>query len=98
MLFALITIGYLLYLAEKAGFEPAVRYKRTLAFQASALNHSATSPAILNPIPVSEGGIDSDRLRAIFTYSIVSVGGRSRQPEPGSRGGLGDASGMTISL
>jgi hypothetical protein len=31
-------------LAEKAGFEPAVRYKRTLAFQASALNHSATSP------------------------------------------------------
>ena len=36
--------GPLIFLAEKAGFEPAVRYKRTLAFQASALNHSATSP------------------------------------------------------
>ncbi len=31
-------------LAERAGFEPAVRYKRTLTFQASAFNHSATSP------------------------------------------------------
>ena len=36
--------GPLIFLAEKAGFEPAVRYKRTLAFQASALSHSATSP------------------------------------------------------
>ncbi len=32
------------FLAERAGFEPAVRYKRTLAFQASALSLSATSP------------------------------------------------------
>ena len=32
------------WLAERAGFEPAVRYKRTLAFQASALSRSATSP------------------------------------------------------
>ena len=31
-------------MAERAGFEPAVRYKRTLAFQASALSRSATSP------------------------------------------------------
>ena len=36
--------GPLIFLAERAGFEPAVRYKRTLAFQASALSHSATSP------------------------------------------------------
>ena len=36
--------GPFVFLAEKAGFEPAVRYKRTLAFQASALSHSATSP------------------------------------------------------
>ena len=34
--------------AERAGFEPAVRYKRTLAFQASALSLSATSPTIFN--------------------------------------------------
>ena len=32
------------YLAERGGFEPPVRYHRTLAFQASTLNHSATSP------------------------------------------------------
>ena len=31
-------------LAEREGFEPSVRYYRTLAFQASALNHSAISP------------------------------------------------------
>ena len=36
--------GALDFLAEKGGFEPPVRYKRTLAFQASALSHSATSP------------------------------------------------------
>ncbi len=37
------------FLAERAGFEPAVRYKRTLAFQASALSHSATSPNFCHP-------------------------------------------------
>ncbi len=31
-------------LAEREGFEPSVRYHRTLAFQASTLNHSAISP------------------------------------------------------
>ena len=31
-------------LAERAGFEPAVRSYRTLAFQASAFDRSATSP------------------------------------------------------
>lgn len=30
--------------AEKAGFEPAVRYYRTHAFQACTFNHSVTSP------------------------------------------------------
>ena len=53
-------------MAEKAGFEPAVRYKRTLAFQASALNHSATSPTILNP-SITKGGIDSNRLVPVLT-------------------------------
>ncbi len=33
-------------MAERAGFEPAVRGYRTLAFQASALSRSATSPYI----------------------------------------------------
>ena len=30
-------------LAERKGFEPSIRYKRIHAFQACALNHSATS-------------------------------------------------------
>ena len=34
----------LFYLAEKAGFEPAVGYEPTHAFQACDLNHSSTSP------------------------------------------------------
>jgi hypothetical protein len=34
-------------LAERAGFEPAVRGYRTLAFQASAFDRSATSPSLL---------------------------------------------------
>ncbi len=38
--------GAFVFLAERAGFEPAVRGYRTLAFQASALNHSATSPSV----------------------------------------------------
>ena len=29
---------------DRVGFEPTVRYKRTQAFQACALNHSATCP------------------------------------------------------
>ena len=44
LLIIVLTISYNRYVAERAGFEPAVRYKRTLAFQASALSHSATSP------------------------------------------------------
>ena len=34
----------LLYLAEQAGFEPAVGYEPTHAFQACDLNHSSTAP------------------------------------------------------
>ena len=56
-------------LAERAGFEPAVRYKRTLAFQASALSRSATSPLHFQHQPDPEGGIDSDRLSAILSPS-----------------------------
>ncbi len=55
-------------MAEKAGFEPAVRYKRTLAFQASALSHSATSPTIFSP-SFTKDGIDSNRLSPILTPS-----------------------------
>ena len=33
-----------LYLAEREGFEPSIRYKRIHTFQACAFNHSATSP------------------------------------------------------
>ena len=40
--------GQFLSLAERGGFEPPVRYHRTLAFQASTLNHSATSPIFPN--------------------------------------------------
>src|ERR1700757_4705888 len=32
-------------LAERVGFEPTVRYNRTLDFESSAFDHSATSPA-----------------------------------------------------
>ena len=31
-------------MAVPEGFEPSVRYKRTHAFQACALSHSATAP------------------------------------------------------
>src|SRR5438552_5035994 len=33
---------------DGVGFEPTVRYERTQAFQACALNHSATRPNLLN--------------------------------------------------
>ena len=46
-----------IFLAERGGFEPPVRYHRTLAFQASTLNHSATSPFYLPG--TLRGGIDS---------------------------------------
>ncbi len=41
--------------AERAGFEPAVRLDRTTAFEAAAFNHSATSPVSGKRI-VSKGG------------------------------------------
>ena len=33
-----------LYLAEREGFEPSIRYKRIHTFQACAFSHSAISP------------------------------------------------------
>ena len=35
---------FLIYLAEREGFEPSIRYKRIHTFQACAFDHSATSP------------------------------------------------------
>ncbi len=37
-------------MAERTGFEPAVRINRTHAFQACSLSHSDTSPNFLNHI------------------------------------------------
>ena len=34
-------------MAEREGFEPSVRFWRTLTFQASAFDHSATAPHAL---------------------------------------------------
>jgi hypothetical protein len=36
--------GRFAYLAERGGFEPPVRYKRTPDFESGTFNHSATSP------------------------------------------------------
>ncbi len=36
--------GFLLYLAERGGFEPPRRYKRLPDFESGTFNHSATSP------------------------------------------------------
>ena len=41
--------AFFVFLAEREGFEPSVRYHRTLAFQASTLNHSAISPLSFLP-------------------------------------------------
>ncbi len=38
--------GVLLDLAEREGFEPSVRYKRTPDFESGTFNHSATSPEV----------------------------------------------------
>ena len=38
-------------MAERGGFEPPVGYKPTHAFQACALNHSATSPPLESIVP-----------------------------------------------
>ena len=36
----------LLVVAEREGFEPSERYKRSLPFQGSAIDHSAISPKL----------------------------------------------------
>ena len=54
-------------MAERAGFEPAVRYLRTHAFQACSLNHSDTSPQAKGII---FRGVQKSQLGAItFTFA-----------------------------
>src|SRR3546814_14756085 len=38
-------------LAEREGFEPSIRFWRILTFQASAFDHSATAPHVLEGMP-----------------------------------------------
>ncbi len=38
--------GLFLFLAERVGFEPTVRYKRTPDFESGTFDHSATSPEV----------------------------------------------------
>ena len=45
--------GRVAYLAERGGFEPPVRYKRTPDFESGTFNHSATSP--VGPAPARGG-------------------------------------------
>ena len=54
-------------MAEREGFEPSIRFWRILTFQASAFDHSATAPHIL------------DRRRALAVrgrFRKARVGGR----------------------
>ena len=57
-------------LAEREGFEPSVRFWRTLTFQASAFDHSATAPHI-----AGEGALDlAARLRKFLLSYIIQLG------------------------
>ena len=71
-------------LAEREGFEPSVRYYRTLAFQASALNHSAISPDI--------------RIFYKEEVRFSILGGDSKQGEFSNLGSRGDALGILSSF
>ena len=71
-------------LAEREGFEPSVRYYRTLAFQASALNHSAISPGI--------------RIFYKEEVRFSILGGASKQGEFSDLGSRGDALGILSSF
>tara|TARA_Y100000768_G_scaffold157060_1_gene117208 strand:+ start:1875 stop:2183 length:309 start_codon:yes stop_codon:yes gene_type:complete len=70
--------------AEREGFEPSVRYYRTLAFQASALNHSAISPDI--------------RIFYKEEVRFSILGGNSKQGEFSDLGSRGDALGILSSF
>ena len=72
-------------MAERAGFEPAVRGYRTLAFQASAFDRSATSPEFCTAA-------------LFFYYSVDIPGGISRQRSVSVSGGRGDGRGIVVSL
>jgi hypothetical protein len=39
--------GFFMYLAERVGFEPTVRYNRTPDFESGAFDLSATFPSLL---------------------------------------------------
>ena len=71
-------------LSEREGFEPSVRYYRTLAFQASALNHSAISPDI--------------RIFYKEEVRFSILGGDSKQGEFSDLGSRGDALGILSSF
>jgi hypothetical protein len=43
--------------AVRQGFEPWVRYKRTLVFKTSAFNRSATSPQLVAIIRSTKGNV-----------------------------------------
>ena len=72
-------------MAERAGFEPAVRGYRTLAFQASAFDRSATSPGFCT-------------VALFFYYSVDTPGGISRQRSASVSGGRGEGWGIVFSL
>ena len=46
--------GFILFLAERRGFEPRVGYEPTHAFQACDLNHSSISPDSISLTTFSE--------------------------------------------
>ena len=80
----MLLVNDMITLAEREGFEPSVRYYRTLAFQASALNHSAISPDI--------------RIFYKKEVRFSILGGDSRQGEFSGLGSRGDALGILSSF
>jgi hypothetical protein len=53
-------------LAERVGFEPTVRQRRTLDFESSAFDHSATFPAsvVLQPVGAAKHEIITEAFSA----------------------------------
>ena len=80
----MLLVNDVITLAEREGFEPSVRYYRTLAFQASALNHSAISPDI--------------RIFYKEEVRFSILGGASKQGEFSDLGSRGDALGILSSF
>ena len=67
-------------MAERAGFEPAIRGYRILEFQSSAFDHSATSPGARR-VPQQYGGFNrgprSEHVGDVFAddQPVVAVAG-----------------------